>query len=590
MTVPDAETLRAECRDPALLARSVADLQRLGRRVSKAVKAGEFGPPVRITVLSSFLADFVVEMMPALLLRRGIVAKLTLAPYGSIATEVLGTGERLTDSDMVIILPTHRDVAFPQRFDCSRAEADVAIASQAAHWESLWRRLPGHIVQLTFDPPPSRALGEPDGFVPGGRLNFIRRLNQALADAAPSRLAFVDAEHLAQRVGQAWHDPRIYQLCKQPFGMAAAVEVAESLAAAASGLLGKARKVLVLDLDNTVWGGVIGDVGMDGIVLGAETAEGEAFVALQSYAKACAARGIILAVCSKNQEEIAREPFASHPAMVLRESDIACFVANFEDKALNLRRIAERLNVGLDSLVFVDDNPVERAWVAREVPEVMVIDLPDNPADYCAAIEAAKPFPMHALTTEDLTRNASYRARASVGDMQAQATDMDAFLRELEAAVIVEPVAPASLDRIVQLVAKTNQFKLNPTLFTPDEIKANPDGTLALRFKDRLQDYGITAIAVTEPGPDGLIIKNWVMSCRVFSRRLEHATFELIRARAASLGLTRICLNYVPTTKNAILPPILEGLGFHNSGGNRYMAPVTPAVEPPSHFIAITRS
>ena len=324
-----ADTLRAACGEPQMLTRPVADLQRLGRQVGKAVKSGAFGQPVRITLLSSFLADFVAELLPAFLLRRGLAAQITKGPYGGIATQILKAGGTVP-ADVVMILPTHRDVEFPARFDCTRVEADSLAGRQAAAWEQLWHKLPGHIVQLSIDPPPLRVLGETDGFVPGGRLSFIRRLNQALADAAPSRLALVDAEHLAQRIGSAWHDARIYQLCKQPFGMEAAVEVAESLAAAVAGVMGKARKVLVLDLDNTVWGGIIGDAGMEGIVLGPETSEGEAFVALQTYARQLAARGIILAVCSKNNEEDARLPFSQHPEMVLKESDISAFVANWQ--------------------------------------------------------------------------------------------------------------------------------------------------------------------------------------------------------------------------------------------------------------------
>jgi len=443
-------------------------------------------------------------------------------------------------------------------------------------------------MQMTFDPPPTRALAEADGFLPGGLLRHVRQVNIALADAAPARLALVDSERLASQVGAAWHDPHLYQLCKQPFSMSVLPEMADRIASAAAGALGRSRKVLALDLDNTLWGGIVGDVGVQGLVLGPETAEGEAFVAIQNYAKALASRGVILAVCSKNQQDNAIEPFRSHTAMVLREDDIACFLANFEDKATNLRRIAETLNVGLDSIVFVDDNPVERAWVARELPEVLVVDLPEDPAAFCQAIESANAFPLLRLTEEDVARNASYRARSQTIEMRQATGDIDSFLQSLDPVAQVEPVSPASLDRIVQLVAKTNQFKLNPALFTSEQIAANADGVLAVRFKDKLQDYGITAIAVANLEGEELVVRNWVMSCRVFSRRLEYATLELLRRKANKWGASSISLSYQPSSKNGLVKDVLSDLGFVPQGvGGRFVASAWAKEPQTKHHIKI---
>lgn len=563
-------------------------IERLGRRVAKAIVAGRFADSkIRIAVLSSFLTDMLCDALSALLLSRGIAAEIVRGPYGAIATDLLSPQSITRDCDLVFILPTHRDLASAPQPGCTREEADSAVARDVAFWTDIWARTPAPIIQLSFDPPPARNLFDADGFHPGGLLRHVRRVNQELADNAGARVALIDAEALAGRLGADWHDTRTYHLCKQPFSAAAVPEVADSLAAAAAGVLGKARKVLVLDLDNTVWGGVVGDVGLKGLVLGKETAEGEAFVALQIYARNLAARGIILAVCSKNREEIAREPFRAHSGMVLKEDDIACFVANFEDKATNLRRIAKTLNVGLDSLVLVDDNPIERAWVTQELPEVMVIDLPEDPALYCAAIEQAKPFPMHRLTTEDVGRNDSYRARASVVEAQAGATDMGAFLQGLEPVAHIEPVSDASLDRIVQLIAKTNQFKLNPTTFSAEQIREKTEGVFALRLKDRLQDYGIVAIAVVEMHGDEAVILNWVMSCRVFSRRLEHATLELIRAFAADRNGRLIRAPFKLSAKNSVARDCLVNLGFMADGAESFTVPMAPAEPLPPHFMRI---
>lgn len=272
--------------------------------------------------------------------------------------------------------------------------------------------------------------------------------------------------------------------------------------------------------------------------------------------------------------------------MVLREEDIACFIASFENKATGLRRIAESLNVGLDSLVLVDDSPTERAWVRSTLPQVMVIELLKSPSGFCRAIEASKAFPMQCLTAEDLTRGASYRARAETLRAHQTGDDIDSFLAGLESTAIREPVSSGSIDRIVQLIAKTNQFKLNPTTFSPNEIAQNPTGVIALRLVDRLQDYGIVSIAVTRAEPGELVVRNWVMSCRVFSRRLEYAMFDLLQRRAADIGAARISLYYEPSQRNKLVQKVLVELGFaHDGTERRYTAPaVGPKTLPPHHI------
>lgn len=582
-------TLLQACRQAASPRTSYAQLQKLGKQVRREIQGGNLGTPIRVAILSSFLVDIVADVLPALFYGHGLVAEFAVGPYGGIATEILGGGATLSGkTDLTLILPSHRDLAHFPALGATTQEAQAEAQREAATWKGLWDKLAMPVVQVSFDPPPLRALGELDGFLPGGALHHVRAVNQLLGAALPARAALVDGEALAGRIGGDWHDAAIYHLCKQPFGTNAVAEIADTLAATAAGLLGKSRKVLVLDLDNTLWGGIIGDAGLNGIVLGKETAEGEAFVEIQNYAQVLSRRGIVLAVCSKNDERNAREPFRDHPAMVLREDDIACFVANFEDKATNLRRIAQALNVGLDSMVFLDDNPVERAWVAGQLPEVLVVDLPDDPAGYAAALERAKPFMLPRITSEDTVRNDSYRARTQTIKQMDASGDMDSFLVSLQQVAVREPVGPASLDRIVQLIGKTNQFKLNPSTFSADEIEANRDGVFAVRFKDKLQDYGITAVAVTRSEDDALRIQNWVMSCRVFSRRLENATLELIRGHATGLGLKQIVLNYQPSAKNGLVAEVLEKLGFSGpASGGRFVLDL--AAEPPTvrHHIAL---
>lgn len=590
--VASKDELLAESRALASAAPDPVALQRLGRRIARAVTSGRFaGRQVKIAVLSSFLIDMLVDALSACLLARGIAADIVTAPYGVIAVDLLSDRSITQGCDIVLILPTYRDLMHRPMPGCSHEAADQAAAREAGIWQEWWRHVgDAQVVQLSFGPPPDRPLADADGFRPGGLLRFIRDVNRKLADAAPNRVALVDAEALAVRIGPDWNDMGTYFLCKQPFGIAALVEVANSLAAATCGLLGKGRKVLVLDLDNTIWGGVVGDVGVHGITVGTETAEGEAFVAIQRLAHDLAARGVILAVCSKNDEENAREPFRKHSGMILREDDIACFIANFEDKATNLRRIAQTLNVGLDALVFVDDNPVERAWVLRELPEVAVVDLPEDPALYCAAIERAQLFPLHRVTEEDLGRNRSYSARAAVAQAQATSGNVTEFLQSLEPVVVLEPVNTHSLERILQLIAKTNQFKLNPRTFTSEELVGLDAGVFAIRFRDRLQDYGIVAVVVTNLEEDELLILNWVMSCRVFCRRLEHATLELLLAHARTNGLLSLRAHFKTSPKNGITRTTLTELGFEQDLTGDFVKFVSQETATSSHFMRIEKS
>ncbi len=501
------------------------ELQAIGRRIRKALKAGAGeAKPLRVGLVSSFLTDMLADGLLAALARRGILAVIEAAPYGALPAHLLGEAP-FAGCDLVFILPTHRDLLHRPQPGATAAEAARAAEAEADFWASLWRKLPCPVVQLGFDPPPSRALAEADGVLPGGLLRHVRETNARLFEAAPATVAAVDAEAL----------------------------------------------------DNTLWGGVIGDVGLDGIALGMEMAEGEAFVAFQAYVRSLAARGVILAVCSKNRHEIALEVFRMHSGMVLQEDDIACFAINFEDKATNLRRIAETLNIGLDSLVFVDDNPVERAWVKSELPEVLVVDLPGEPAGYVRAVEAARAFPLQRLTDEDLQRGRSYRALAAQAELAASATDLDSFLAGLEPVATLEPLNGATSDRIVQLIRKTNQFKLNPRVFTLEELQEPGRQVLALSFADRMQDYGIVAVAVCEPREGALEVLNWVMSCRVFSRRLEHVMLSALARRAAAAGADLIQAPFVPSPRNDVARAFLAALGLTEQDGGM-LAIATAAV------------
>jgi FkbH-like protein len=341
--------------------------------------------------------------------------------------------------------------------------------------------------------------------------------------------------------------------------------------------LGLTSKCLALDLDNTLWGGIIGEDGVNGIRLGGSPA-GESFVAFQQYIQALQRRGVILAICSKNNEEDAKAPFRDHPEMVLKLDDIAAFVANWQSKDENLRQIAATLNIGLDSIVFLDDNPVERNLIRRLVPEIEVPELPQDPALYAAALHRSLCFEAWSLTADDRNRAAAYRQNAERSEQLAASGNVDDYLAGLGMHVELRPFDEANLVRIVQLINKTNQFNLTTRRTTEAECLAligRADCyTQFMRLKDRFGDNGITGILVAFLEGDTLRIDNWLLSCRVLGRRVEDAMLAHALDFAAANRCQFVVGEYIPTAKNAQVSGIFEKYGFEPNGSNLYRCQV----------------
>jgi len=328
----------------------------------------------------------------------------------------------------------------------------------------------------------------------------------------------------------------------------------------------------VLDLDNTVWGGVIGDVGIEGIQVGQGSGEGEAFLSFQRYAKGLKERGILLAVCSKNDEAVARQPFERHDDMILRLDDFACFVANWQNKADNIRSIAEQLELGVDSFVFVDDNPAERAIVRRFVPAVAVPALPEDPAGYVRAVARHRFFEAVSWTAEDASRADYYVQNAKRNQLKLQAQDLRSFLASLDMRATIRPVTAVNIQRVTQLVNKSNQFNLTTRRRTIAEIEALQEDptwrTITISLTDKLGDNGLISVIFARKTDDVFDIDTWLMSCRVLQRGVEQiALGELVRA-GRELGCTRIRGTYVPTPRNSMVKDHYSSLGFSADGAD----------------------
>ncbi len=396
---------------------------------------------------------------------------------------------------------------------------------------------------------------------------YIAGVNLALQDVAPPFVTLHDVDHLSASAGRwAWGDERFYYHAKLPCAPEFLVPYAHSLASLIAAQAGHARKCLVLDLDNTIWGGVIGDDGIGGIRLGQGDAEGEAFLALQHYARDLSRRGVILAVCSKNNEATAREAFEKHSEMVLRLNDIACFTCNWDDKATNLRRIAKHLDIGLNAMVFVDDNPVERALIRQELPEVAVPELPDDPAGYIQAIERHAYFQTLSVGAEDLRRTGMYQANAMRQQAQGASGNIDDFLASLAMKAKVEPVNEANLERVAQLIARSNQFNLTTRRHSAAAVLAMARDprwiTRAFTLIDRFGDNGLISVILAKIDDAKLVIDTWLMSCRVLRRGVEAFALNELCAAAREHHLQAIIGEYVPTPKNALVKDHYPNLGF----------------------------
>jgi FkbH-like protein len=527
----------------------------------------------RIAVLGNTTMSQLSSFIELFLFAQNVDAEIYEAPYGVMRQEILDPGSELYSfkPQFVFLAPTRRDLGALPPGNSPAEMLDAAVSDAANEWAGLWQvlheRLNCQVIQNNFDTPPWQVFGNLEMSWAGAPGNFIDRVNRALCTLAPPWVSVHDIDRLASMVGRwNWGDERFFHIAKLPCAPEYLPVYGRSVASLIAARLGRSRKCLVLDLDNTIWGGVIGDDGLAGITLGQGDAIGESFIAFQRYIKGLAERGVILAVCSKNEDYNAREPFEKHPEMVLKLSDISCFIANWEDKAANIRRIAQDLNIGLDSLVFVDDNPVERSIVRSLVPDVAVPELPADPADYLRVLDAGRYFDAVSISGEDFKRTEYYQANAERRQIASAAGDIEQFLASLEMRAQIGPIGAMELERSVQLIGKSNQFNLTTRRYSAGDIQAMLDSadweTRQVKLADKFGDNGLISVLLARQEGDALAIDTWLMSCRVLKRTVEQLLLNDVVAAAKMRGLARVTGLYLPTAKNALVKDHYRSLGF----------------------------
>jgi FkbH-like protein len=523
-------------------------------------------PPVRLALIGSSTLAHLVPAIRVAAVRRGFWVDVFEGHYGMYRQELVESQSDLHSfkPDVVLIaLDAHHIAAG----DSSSAAASLELMQSC--WKLAKEDLGATVIQQTILPVFPALMGNNEQHMETSPCSMVAEINyqlRSLAREAGVHLLAIDT--LAQTNGmRTWFDPALWHHSKQEVHPTASPLWGDQVGRLLAALKGLSYKCLVLDLDNTLWGGVVGDDGLEGILLGQGHPAGEAHVAFQRYAAKLASRGVILAVCSKNDEGNARAVFERHPDMVLRTKDIACFVANWQDKAANLRSIAKALNIGLDSLVFADDNPFERNLVRKELPAVAVPELPEDPALYINSIVDAGYFEAVSLTTEDRERSQQYQVNAERDRLRESATDMAGYLRGLEMELVWSPFDALGLSRVTQLINKSNQFNLTTRRYTEDEvaeIMVNSDYlTLQLRLKDKFGDNGMISVIIGKIADDGTLeLDTWLMSCRVLGRQVEEATLNLVVDRARAMGIRSLTGFYLPTPKNGMVKEHYGRLGF----------------------------
>jgi FkbH-like protein len=568
-----------EARRLAAFALDLNDLGTLGKIVGKKkqflVGKARF-TPVKLGIVASHTMDYLAAALPGTGLRHSLVVDVVLAGYGQAAQQLLDPNSDFAGQrpDCVLLAFDYRALGLSS-VRLSAENADEAVSAAINYVSSMAAGIRDIVkatcLLQTLVPPSDPVFGGIDARIPGSPRAMVERFNvRMIHEVAKQNDLVVDVAFLASKVGlDCWNDARGWHKAKLASSLDATPLYAEQICRLLGASRGKARKCLVMDLDNTLWGGVIGDDGLDGIALGQNSAVGEAHVALQRFLLDLRRRGVILAVCSKNEDVTARIPFRDHPEMVLKEDHIAVFVANWSDKANNLREIAATLNLGTDSLVFLDDNPVEREQVRQVLPEVAVPELTEDPADYISLLANAGYFETIALSDEDLARADFYQANAERISLQ-RVGNLEEYLRSLQMVATISPFKAAGRIRIAQLINKSNQFNLTTRRYSESDVEAFESDPskfcLQVRLADRFGDNGMISVVIFDKGLDEWSCDTWVMSCRVLGRRVEELVLAAVAEAARSAGAKRLNGTYIPTKKNGLVVEHFAKLGFTRMG------------------------
>ncbi|UPK32333.1 HAD-IIIC family phosphatase [Bradyrhizobium sp. 186] len=543
------------------------------RKKAKLPTTESVQPKLRLALIGGYNLYPLHELVAHLLAIRGVECERFLGGYDNFVSEILDGSSPLYafKPDLAFILPNASHCRFSgSLLDAVEHQREAAVGA-AEHLLNLAltliERSDAAVILANLALPGDLDLGSFRSRTLVADWSFRKAVNLELGLRAPAGVQICDVEFLSARRGiTAAEDARAWYESKQPGSPDFLVDVAQELSHLIASRKQGPKKVLAVDLDHTLWGGVIAEDGIEGIELGDSSPRGEAFKAFQKYLLALSERGVLLAVCSKNDHARAVEVFERHPEMVLRLEHFAAFKANWDPKSDNLQRIADELRVGLDSFVFADDNPAEIEIVRQFQPLVEGVLLGPDPAEFIGRLQAGRHFEPRNVTEEDLERTAQYRQERRRTELAASVTDMPAYLASLEMRGTIKEFDSLDLPRIAQLIARSNQFNLTTVRRSETDIQGllrRPDyRCFTMRLEDRFGDSGLISVVIAKIEGGVFVLDTWLMSCRVLKRQVEDEIMNEIFRLAEVAGCARVRGIYLPTAKNGIVASIYEEFGF----------------------------
>jgi FkbH-like protein len=520
----------------------------------------------RLAIARSFTLEPIIPLLRAEAFVHKIDLAVHLGDFNAYPQEILDGGSSLYSftPDAVIVAARTADLTpdlwqgYPDLTPDSVSAAVQRVSNSFSQWIRAFREHSSSMLVVhSLELPTRPGMGVLDAQQCTGQLAAIQRINQELQRIASEHrgLFILDYDSLVARYGRLpWHDERKWLIARMPIAADHLIYMAREWLRFLLPLSGRTAKVLVADLDNTLWGGVIGEDGITGIKLGTEY-PGAAYQNLQRALLDLSCRGILLAIASKNNLEDAMQALENHPEMLLRPSNFADVRINWNDKVQSLQEIASALNVGVDSLAFLDDNPVEREQIRAALPEVFVVDLPEDPLAFASTIRDCPVFERLALSHEDQKRTNLYALQRERSEAENNFKTKEDFFRYLEQEAEVVPVSSATIARVAQLTQKTNQFNLTTQRHTEQQIAEmavrSAWQVLSIRVRDRFGDHGLVGVAITRDEGENCEIESFLLSCRVIGRTVETAFLSHLAQGAASRGRCRLSGRFFPTTKNA---------------------------------------
>ncbi len=596
----NSEDVAARLRMLASYSMDENQLNRLAKVLGQARELGKaLTPliPIRLGIIGNATTQFIVPALEATAVRYGFNLEVIEANFDQAMQEALSPDSAINRArpDLVLIAIDHHGLALQSSPGDAAAAVETVNAAREkidSIREGIKKNCNAVCIVQTLPRPVETEFGSFDAVLAGTQRRLIEAFNRSLAESVHgTEDLLLDVAGIAETVGLAdWHDTTLWNMAKLPFANVFLPLYAEYVCRLVAAKRGRSRRCLILDLDNTVWGGVIGDDGLEGIVVGQGNATGEAHLDVQRTALALRRRGVVLAVSSKNDDDVARLPFQKHPEMLLREEHIVVFQANWNDKATNIRAIAQELSLGLDAMVFLDDNPAERKLVREMLPQVAVPELPENPALYARTLLAAGYFCACTFSDEDRNRAQFYGDNARRVALQKQTGDLSSYLESLEMVMTTQPFDSVGRSRITQLINKSNQFNLTTRRYTEAEVESIENDPhcfhLQVRLADTFGDNGmISALVCRQTGSDW-DITTWLMSCRVLGRKVENAVLNEVMLAASERGIRRIIGTYIPTERNKLVEDHYAKLGFTEierlpDGTTRWSMHVNSEAQPP---------